>query len=63
MPVNLRSPPTVISPTDRCSGNVVPSFRRPVTSRPMPMIFAHAGREIPGEIRRAPRDRATASAC
>jgi len=27
--------PTVISPTDRCSGNVAPSLRSPVTSRPI----------------------------
>ena len=40
MPVNLRSPLIDISPTDRWSGNVLPSRRRPVTSRPVPMILA-----------------------
>ena len=40
MPVNMRSPLIDISPTDRWSGNVLPSRRRPVTWRPAPMIFA-----------------------
>ena len=50
MPVNFRSPCVTVSPTDRCSGNVVPSLRRPVTSRPMPMIFGVAGVEIARQI-------------
>ena len=39
MPVNIRRSPRRNSLTARCIGNVVPSFRCPTTSRPMPMIF------------------------
>ena len=45
------------------AGTCVPSRRRPVTSRPMPMIFASPVVEIAlPDSRRAPRDAATASA-
>ena len=40
IPVKYRSPSRLNSPIDRDSGNSDPSLRRPVTSRPMPMIFA-----------------------
>ena len=39
IPMNRRSSVVAISPTDSCRGNVEPSRRRPVTSRPRPMIF------------------------
>lgn len=38
--LNFRCPPIFISPTERWRGNTVPSRRRPVTSRPLPMILA-----------------------
>ena len=38
-PLNIRRPPTVNSLIERSMGNVVPSLRRPATSRPMPMIL------------------------
>ncbi len=39
MPVKKVSPCSVNSLTDRCMGKVVPSARRPVTWRPLPMIL------------------------
>jgi hypothetical protein len=63
-PVNFRSPPTVISPTDMCTGNGVPSRRRPATSRPMPMIFwTPVARWRARYVSCAPRDTARASIC
>ena len=40
IPTKFRVPPSGISPTDSSIGNVVSSLRRPLTSRPIPIIFA-----------------------
>ena len=40
IPVNMRRSPSFTSLTARSIGNMLPSFRRPFTSRPMPMILA-----------------------
>ena len=40
IPVNFRSPSTVTSRPTGAAGTMLPSALRPVTSRPMPMIFA-----------------------
>ena len=50
MPVNLRSPPTFISPTDRCSGNVVPSLRSRRDLAADADDLGLAGREIAREV-------------
>ena len=50
MPVNFRSPAMVNWPTERCTGKVVPSLRRPTTSRPLPMILARPVRQVAREI-------------
>ena len=59
-----RPPSCLASLTARSIGKVVPSLRRPVTSRPMPMIFFCAGAVVVVEVAvvlAAGRARASAS--
>ena len=50
MPVNLRSPPTVIFPTDRWSGNVRAVPAQAGDLPPGPDDLLHSRREMPREI-------------
>ena len=50
MPVNLRSPPIVISPTDKCSGNVVAIALSPGHLTASPDDLGVSGREVATQI-------------
>ena len=46
IPVNAGLPSISMRPTERWSGKVLPSFRRPRTSRPVPMILGNPGFQV-----------------